>query len=901
MSDEKSTKSISELLNEVDYDSLKNYEPSQATLEFINFIQLCEDGKVENKTPIVHLVVLDKIFGPSKAIAIMCHRGFSKCLDINTRIVTPDGYKLMKDIAVGDTILDMNLDKTLVTSVSDVYENKKCYKVTLRDGSSFTCSHDHKHIVYRRVTQRIKGTSKKVNVWREFVKTTNELLAEGIFHNRSVCWRNPHGREAKWYFPIIAKPIEYREIPHTIDPYTFGCFLGDGNFESCRLIGHKDDIFEIASYIPYKIDNTYAYKDRPNVLNLTYNRFRTEFKSYIKNYNRFVREHKFIPDEYLYSSINDRVSMLQGLMDTDGTISKDGTLSFSNVSIKLCQGFMALVRSLGGVARLKDSMVQGKVYYNVYILLPEGIMPFRLKRKLDRYLAKPKYASSKLSIQAIEEVDPIATKCISVDSPTESYVFNDGYITHNSTLCGEYLLLFIAAFGRLPGEFGKVPFAIYVADSIDNGVKSLRKNMEYRYQNSSFLQKMIPNKSIKYGTDDGDESDVVAGRKFTDVRMEFVNARGDHFVVRLYGAKSGVRGTKELGTRPVLAIIDDIISDDDARSDTVISSIEEVIHKAVKYALHPKRQKVIWLGTPFNASDPLYKAVESGAYEVAVYPVCEKFPCTKEEFRGSWEDRFDYEYVKDKYDEAMALGKPDSFYQELMLQIMSDESRLVKDGDIIWYDKKDVLTNRVCYNFYITTDFATSEKTSADYSVISVWAINNNGDYLLVDGLCKKQLMDKNIDALFKYVAMYKPLGVGIEITGQQKGFVSWITREQVKRNVFFNLLSSNNDGQPGIRPVADKFSRFNLFLPRIKLGKLWFCNDMKGTAWMNEALDELSKASTSGFKSRHDDVLDTISMLASFEAWTPSYSKEQNRLVYEANLPWNDEEEVWGGSNIIF
>ena len=467
-----------------------------------------------------------------------------------------------------------------------------------------------------------------------------------------------------------------------------------------------------------------------------------------------------------------------------------------------------------------------------------------------------------------------------------------------STLFAEMLFLFIACFGRLPGGKEKINFALYIADSIDNGVKSLRKNMEFRYQNSEFLKRMIPNTTVKYSDENGDDVDVTAGRKFTDVRIEFANVRGDHFVLRLYGAKTGVRGAKELGVRPQLAIIDDIISDEDARSETVISSIEDVIHKAVKYALHPKKHKVIWLGTPFNANDPLYKAVESGSYEVACFPVCEKFPCTKEEFRGSWEDRFDYEYVKASYEEALGVGKVDSFYQELMLQIMSDENRIVRDEDIIWFEKNEVLKYKHNYNFYITTDFATSEKSSADYSVISVWGINNNGDYLLVDGVCKQQLMDKNIDDLFVLASVYKPLGVGIEVSGQQKGFVSWIQSEMVKRNVFFNLLSSNNDGQPGIRPIADKFARFNLFLPRIKAKKLWMPKELKGSAWMNEFIDEISKASISGFKSKHDDVLDTISMLASFEVYKPSANYQLGKEYARKYLPPQDDDYI---SSVIF
>ena len=65
-----------------------------------------------------------------------------------------------------------------------------------------------------------------------------------------------------------------------------------------------------------------------------------------------------------------------------------------------------------------------------------------------------------------------------------------------TTLFAEYLILFIAAFGRFPG-FGKVNLMLYITDSIENGVKNLRRNVEFRYSNSDFLKKLIPNKKKK--------------------------------------------------------------------------------------------------------------------------------------------------------------------------------------------------------------------------------------------------------------------------------------------------------------------------------------------------------------------------------------------------------------------
>jgi predicted phage terminase large subunit-like protein len=413
-----------------------------------------------------------------------------------------------------------------------------------------------------------------------------------------------------------------------------------------------------------------------------------------------------------------------------------------------------------------------------------------------------------------------------------------------TTLMGEYLFLYLATYGELPG-LGPVDIAMYVSDSIENGVKNMRKNLEFRWENSAFLREYVPR------------------IQFTDIRWEFENADGKRLIVKGYGAKTGVRGAKEMGKRPQLAVLDDLISDEDARSAVVIAAVEDTVYKAVNYALHPTKNTIIWSGTPFNANDPLYKAVGSGAWEVNVFPVCEQFPCEREDFRGSWPDRFTYDYVKDQYDKAVMLGKVNTFNQELM--------RMILDSDIGWYKLDSVLRHKPRFNFYITTDFATSVKESADFSVISVWAYNNVGDWLWVDGICKRQLMDKNIDDLFRLAQMYKPQQVGIEVTGQQGGFIQWIMEQMMERNIYFPLASEGNNNRPGIRPNTNKMVRFNTVVPLFKARKIFFPIERKNEGPMQEALNELSLASVSGFKSKHDDFIDTISMLSSLTPWKPS------------------------------
>lgn len=447
-----------------------------------------------------------------------------------------------------------------------------------------------------------------------------------------------------------------------------------------------------------------------------------------------------------------------------------------------------------------------------------------------------------------------------------------------TTVFGEYLFLYIAVYGEIP-VLGKVSLAIYVSDSIENGVKNMRKNLEFRRENSEFLMKYLPE------------------ARFTDIRYEFTNLDGKKFIIKGYGAKTGVRGAKELGIRPQLAVLDDLVSDEDARSETVIAAIEDTVTKAIEHAMHPKHRRIIWSGTPFNARDPLYKAVESGAWQVNVFPVCEKFPCSREEFKPAWPDRFDYDVVMTKYIKAVKAGKLQGFNQELMLRIMSDEDRLIEDDDIRWYNHGLVLKNLHKYNVYITTDFAVSERESADFSVISVWALDCLGNWYWIDGICKRQNLSKSVADLFRLAQKYKPLSVGVEVTGQQQGFVSYIQEKMLERNCWFNLASKGNKGTAGIRPNTNKFVRFQSCVPWFKAGIMYFPEARRHDLEMLEMVDELTLVSDAGFRSKNDDFLDTISMLGMMETWRPS-GDSQDVYVDESGI-WGTPEPEYEGSGL--
>lgn len=845
-------KTVEEYLRSVSYTDDPSYVPSDFALEFITFIKLVNGAEgEENKSPVLHYKILDNVIDGNRT-ANMCHRGSAKALSLDTQVPTPKGNVSIADLAVGDTVFTRDGKQTVITHKSEIF-NKPMYQITLVDGRKLKVSEDHLNIVLKRRTGK-----RSLPGFAEKVLTTSELLELGVSYTREKSYHNPTGKETKWYVPT-AGLVEYPSVDSPIDPYTVGCILGDGSIAKdngfTRFHTHIDDLPHFLNALE-GADSNSVRSDlrRPSTQRFSLRGIGPKVKSFIGTESVYSKR---VPAILLWGSSEQRLAVLRGLMDTDGTV-YGTTTSFCSTSPGLINDVVWLVRSLGGEAKITDE----GTYQRAYVYMEQ--CPFLLPRKVAKWKPNRK---GMVGIDSIEPILDCPSQCIAVADESHSFLAESFFVTHNTTVLAEYLFLYLALYGELPG-FGKIPLAIYVSDSIENGVKNMRKNIEYRWEKSDFLKTYVPTV------------------KFTDVRLEFTNRDGTNFIVKMYGAQTGVRGAKEKGKRPTLAVLDDLVSDQDARSATVIASIEDTVYKAVTYALHPTKNKIIWSGTPFNAKDPLYKAVESGAWKVNVFPVCEEFPCSRADFKGSWPDRFTYDSVKAAYDTALLAGKIEGFNQEMMLRIMSDEDRLITDSDIQWYGRTALLKNKGKFNFYITTDFATSAKAAADFSVISVWALNHIGQWFWVDGICRKQTMDKNVDDLFRLVQMYRPYSVGVEISGQQGGFIPWINEQMMARNIYFTLASEGNKGQPGIRPNTDKMTRFNLVVPWFKTHQMHFPTELKRSPEMLQCMDELTNMSAKGTKSKHDDFSDTISMLAFMPVFKPSADTE---------LTYNVETDIWG------
>ena len=838
-------------LDQVSYKHLNSndYVPTDFSLSFMNFIKMVNGEQGEsNKTPPVHLAMLDKMVGESEYIVNLCHRGSGKALALDTVIPTPTGFTTIKDIQTNDYILGEDGKPTKVLLKSEIF-NKPMYRLHLRDGRTLDVSEDHINVIIHRFTKRIKGTNKKYTAYERKEVTTKDLLQMKLFSTRTPTKKTPTGKETLVWIPL-SEPVQLPEKDLPVDPYTMGLILGDGSIDKVtgypRITAEESDWNFYSQRIPYEQGSIYRDTRNPKILFVGIKGIGKTIKNLGLCKDSFT---KFIPECYFTGSFEQRLALLRGLIDTDGWIN-GACVEFSSVSKQLAEGVRKLVFSLGGSCSFTEKInAAGNTTYRLRIFI--RYCPALLPRKANSWKANSLW-DSKIPLDSIEPIEQVPSQCLFVDNDSHTFLAGDYVVTHNTTLFMEYLTLYLSFYNYIP-NFGRVDGFIYVSDSMDNGVKSARQNIEFRYRNSDFMQYYVPD------------------AKFTDNYLEFRNRDGYQLGVKMFGATTGLRGTKIFGKRPTLAVLDDLISDKAAKSQAEMTLIKDTVYKGINNALDPTKRKVIFNGTPFNKEDIIIEAVESGAWDVNVWPVCERFPCSEEEFQGSWPDRFTYKFVKSQYDMAVKTGKLAAFNQELMLRITSEDERLIQDSEIKWYSRTQLLNNKQNFNFYITTDFATSEKETADYTVISVWAYNANGDWFWVDGLCERQPMNKTVDALFRYVLLYKPQQVGIEITGQQGGFIPWLQKEMMTRNIWFNFASSDNkSNSPGIRPAKDKLTRMHMVTPWFKAGKMYFPEEMKLSNVMGMFMQQIKLATINGLKGK-DDCLDTISMLAYLTPWKPA------------------------------
>lgn len=361
--------------------------------------------------------------------------GLGKALENNILLPTIEGYKKIGDIKTGDIVFDSCGKQTKVIGV---YPQgvKDLYEIEFTDETKTICCEEHLWFVKDKTTFQRGGN------WK--ILTTKQIIDRGLEYKNTI----KSGCKHNYKFRIpICKPVEYQEKKHFINPYLIGVMIGDGYLKRGVHVSVSNTDIEILHKIEKMLNNEYCFTANFLTSCPIYNIVRKkEFREknitneYTKEIKRLglnlTSNYKFIPEEYKFDSIKNRIELLRGLMDTDGYITeKNNKISYSTSSYQLANDVKEIVESLGGLANIDSYTRKDKRYKTEYVVsIKIEICPFSLKRKAERYTitkGKPKYLVK--SIKSIKYSHKGEATCIKVDSKDESFLCNDYIVTHNTT------------------------------------------------------------------------------------------------------------------------------------------------------------------------------------------------------------------------------------------------------------------------------------------------------------------------------------------------------------------------------------------------------------------------------------------------------------------------------------
>ncbi|MEU6263726.1 type IV secretory system conjugative DNA transfer family protein [Saccharopolyspora shandongensis] len=355
---------------------------------------------------------------------------------LNALISTPSGWMRMGEAEVGAKVLTPFGTTSEITAVYPKGVHP-VYRLTLRDGSSAEASAGHIWAIERWKSSFTMVDGKAVGtgpggktVARVSEQVTTSQIKELVEKGQQVD------------LPRIA-PVEYPKADLPIDPYVLGAMLGDGHVQPNGVVkfacNDPETIGEIRRRGYVVVDDTVRGERKDG----------TGYR--INGVNASMRDlgiagkrswEKSIPQAYLFGSVQQRIDLLRGLMDTDGTISAKGEMEFTSASCDLAESVQTLIRSLGGrvAINVKDKVVYtspnqtepkaGRPAYRVQnIRLPE-INPFLLARKVERWKDRTRGFNRVVSVEYIRDDE---VQCISIADERHLYITDDFVPTHNTS------------------------------------------------------------------------------------------------------------------------------------------------------------------------------------------------------------------------------------------------------------------------------------------------------------------------------------------------------------------------------------------------------------------------------------------------------------------------------------
>lgn len=430
--------------------------------------------------------------------------GLGKAFSLDTPILTKEGFKPIKNLTLKDTLYDENGDECHIKAIYD-HKDLEMFRITFSDGTQIDCCKDHLWQLY-------------------YNKTNKQNKPELTYTVKNTQWLYERSKSkyfGKWgeglvaYLPLC-QPIKFPKKDLPINPYILGCLLGDGHIRKDNVSLTTLDEFiynKFNDLLPEELTlNKPFHPLEKNIDSSNYSGYYIIFKPEYRKTGRKIKGEtfkfsrnpileslnnlnlaghlsytKFIPNAYKYSSVEDRIALIQGLMDTDGYAGKDNLLQYTTTSKQLSEDVRFIIESLGGLVSLREDMGSYKlpngeikktvINYTLTIKIQNPQSLVSIPRKKERLHSKSNHLPRRI-FKKIERIPNAPGRCLTVDSPNHLFIAKNFIVTHNTLQ------------------------AIYIAESLYNqnklkhcliicGVNSLKSNWKKEITKHSKLDSII--------------------------------------------------------------------------------------------------------------------------------------------------------------------------------------------------------------------------------------------------------------------------------------------------------------------------------------------------------------------------------------------------------------------------
>lgn len=394
---------------------------------------IIHNGYEFKKPPFAHQKIGFQFLHSMPNPALFGDCGTGKGLPLSSRVLTPSGWIEIGSIEVGSFVIGGDGRSYPVEGVYDQGE-QDLFEVSFSDGTRTICDGSHLWSV------KSHNDIARGRPWR--VLSTEELTRTNLKFGK-------RRQSRTWRIPMVSPPsFDKKELP--ISPYVLGVLLGDGCLLTSTPRWTKSDI-EIAERVKFLIEDDLVIsklssKDRSQSWSIRKATPGPERSSISKSLESLgllgcKSEDKFVPEDYLFSSPDERIELLRGLLDTDGSGGR--YVEFSSSSERLARDVVTLVQSLGGTANANQRLTsytydgvvkEGLPSWRVHLSMPSHISPFHLERKK----LKGKRLEPRRCIDSIAPMGKGVTRCIRIASPDRTFVVEDFVVTHNTFMVSTY-------------------------------------------------------------------------------------------------------------------------------------------------------------------------------------------------------------------------------------------------------------------------------------------------------------------------------------------------------------------------------------------------------------------------------------------------------------------------------